>query len=205
VDEGPLLLAMNARDPGTGAPNQMLISARDDTETAAVVGRLARPPFGDLTVRSRPAIQQQEGNNAFSIGLVWGLTIGALAGIALSIIGVVTAAATELRDDAGELWELEEHGIGPRSLIRMIVLRTLLLCGAGAAVGTLFGMGLGWLAALGVSLTAQDESPVPPLDVVAPWGLILLSDAAILLAIVLLVFGLLHRHFHQPLGSETRR
>jgi hypothetical protein len=205
VDLQPLLLAMNAHDPGTGMPNQVLIGTPSDTRTAEVVAALQRDPFPSLVIQSRPAIEAARASDPFAIGLVWGLAVGAIAGLVLSLMGVLLAAASELRDERGELWELEAQGTTPGALRALVVLRTVAMCAVGTVIGILLGLGLGWFVAASVGVGGEGAAPVPRLILVAPWGVIVAIAAALLLVIGLAVFALARRHFgRSSLGAGVR-
>jgi hypothetical protein len=205
VDLQPLLLAMNARDPGTGAPNQVLIRTPSDARTAAVVEALRQEPFPQLVVQSRPATEEERATDPFAIGLVWGLAIGAVAGLLLSLMGVLLATSAELRDERGELWELEAQGTTPRSLTSLVVVRTVAMCAFGSVTGILVGVGLGWFVASSIGVGGEGRVPVPQLVLVAPWLLIVVIALVLLGVIALAVYGLTRRHFAQAsLGADVR-
>src|SRR5205823_3669162 len=167
VELEPLLLAMNARDPGSGVPNQALIRTPDDATAFAAADALSKDPFPTLVIQSRPALQDAKANDPFAVGIVWGLAAGAIAGIVLSLAGVLMATMAELRDERGELWELEAAGLAPRRIIALLFVRTALLAVAGVVVGILIGIVVAWLAAQTIS-SASLAPPVPPLVLVAP-------------------------------------
>jgi hypothetical protein len=205
VDLEPLRLAMNAHDPGTGVPNQVLLGTPSDARTAAVVAALGRDPFPQLVVQSRPAIEEERSNDPFAIGIVWGLAIGAIAGLLLSLLGVLFAAASELRDERGELWELEAQGTTPRSLVSLVVLRTVAMCAIGTFTGIVLGVALGWFVAAAVGVGGEGGTPVPALVLVAPWNVIAGIAVALLVVIGIAVLALTRRHFgRSSLGAGVR-
>ncbi|MEA2674068.1 MAG: hypothetical protein QOI92_1260 [Chloroflexota bacterium] len=205
VDLQPLQLAMNARDPGTGIQNQVLLGTPNDARTAEVVAALGRDPFPQLVVVSRPAVEEERANDPFAVGIVWGLAIGAIAGLLLSLLGVLLAAASELRDERGELWELEAQGTTPRALMSLVVLRTIAMCAIGTVTGIVLGVGLGWYVASAVGVGGEGGVPLPALVLVAPWDVIVGIAAALLLVIGVAVFALARRHFgRSSLGAGVR-
>jgi len=204
VDLEPLLLAMNARDPGSGVPNQILVRAPSDEAANAAATALGKDPFPPVIVQSRPALEAARDDDPFAVGILWGLAAGAVAGIVLSLAGVLMAAAAELRDERGELWELEAEGLVPRRIARLLVLRTGLLAGSGAVLGIVIGIALAWLAAQTIS-SSTGADPVPPLVLVAPAIQIVGLAAAVLVAIGVAIVLLAARHFAAPsLGAEAR-
>jgi hypothetical protein len=205
ADLGPLLLAMNAHDPGTGVPNQVLIGTPSDARTAEVVAALKSDRFPPLIIQSRPATEEARANDPFAVGIVWGLAVGAIAGLILSFVGVLLATAAELRDERGELWDLEAQGSTPRSLVGLVVLRTVAMCAIGGVTGIAVGVGLGWFVATSVGVAGEGAVPIPPLVLVAPWGLIVLIAAALLVVIGFAVWLMTQRHFSRSsLGAGDR-
>lgn len=205
VDLAPLLLAMNAHDPGTGVPNQVLLRTPSDARTAEVVEVLGRDPFPQLVVQSRPATEEERANDPFAIGLVWGLAIGAVAGLLLSLVGVLLATTAELRDERGELWELEAQGATPRALTWLVLLRTVAMSTFGSVTGIVVGVALGWFVASSVGVGGEGGVPVPPLVLVAPWPLAVGIALALLAVIALAVYALTRRHFGQrSLAADVR-
>lgn len=205
VDLAPFELAINAVDPGFGQANQVLLETPSDARTAEVVAALRRDPFPQLIVQSRPAIEETRANDPFAIGLVWGLAIGAIAGLVLSFIGVLLATSSELRDERGELWELEAQGTTPRALVSLVVLRTIAMCAVGSLTGILVGVGLGWFVASSVGVGGEGAVAVPPLVFVAPWGLVTVIALGLLAVIGVAVYLLTRRHFaRESLGAGVR-
>jgi hypothetical protein len=158
-----------------------------------------------MLVESRPATERRLADDPFALGLGWALAIGGLAALVLSIAGVVLAAATDLRDSRGELWELEARGITPRSLTRMLMIRTLTMCLAGAVVGVVAGLALSWLAASTLAVGVDGGQPVPSLQVVAPWIVLVAMPVPLVAVISTIVLVLTRRHFRRAsLGGGIR-
>jgi hypothetical protein len=169
VDLAPLLLAINAADAGQGVPNEALLATPDDTATAAAVKALGRPPFPTVVVASRPVLEAEAANDPFAVGLSATLLVGAAAGLVLALAGMLLAAVAELRDDRGELADLEEQGLRPAALRRLTTLRSMLVLVLALVAGTVLGLGLAWFTAATVSVGLNEAPPVPPLLVVVPW------------------------------------
>ena len=205
VDEHPLFLALNGAGPGAGVPNAALLRTPDDARAAAVAKRLEEAPFPPLSINARLAIEDARANDPFAIGVVWALFVGALAGLGLSLVGIVLAASARLRDDRGDLGELEEQGLAPAALESLTVLQTIVLAIAGILVGSVVGLGLGWLAAAGLAVTPDGAPPVPPLVLVAPWLTIGGLALAVLVVLAVAVLLLARRHFRGSLLREVGR
>lgn len=205
VDYAPLRLAINSLEPGAGQPNQVLLGTPNDARTEEVVTALQQGLFPRLVIVSRPEIEATRTSDPFAIGVVWGLVVGAIAGLVLSLVGVLLATASELRDERGELWELEAQGTTPRALVRLVLVRTISMSAVGTLTGIAMGVALGWFVASSVGVGAEGSTPNPPLELVAPWPLILLAATALLVVIGGLVYGLTRRHFAESaLGAGVR-
>jgi ABC-type antimicrobial peptide transport system permease subunit len=183
----------------------VLLGTPSDARTAEVVGALSRDPFPALVIRSRPAIEAARADDPFAVGLVWGLVIGAIAGLLLSFVGVLLAVASDLRDERGELWELEAQGTTPRALLSLVVLRTVAMCAVGSLPGIVVGVGLGWFVASAVGVGGEGAVAVPPLVLVVPWVPVVGIVLALLVLIGVSVFVLARRHFSRAsLGAGVR-
>jgi hypothetical protein len=205
VDYAPLRLAINTQQPGAAQPNQVLIGTPNDARTAEVVTALRQGLFPQLLIVSRPDIEATRTSDPFAIGVVWGLVVGAIAGLLLSLVGVLLATASELRDERGELWELEAQGTTPRSLVRLVVLRTIAMCAVGTVTGIAMGVALGWFVATSVGVGAEGSAPNPPLQLVAPWVFIGAAAVTMLLVIGGTVYAITRRHFgRSSLGAGVR-
>jgi hypothetical protein len=205
VDYDPLRLAINTQEPGAGQPNQVLLGTPSDARTAEVEKALQQGLFPQLLIASRPEIEATRTSDPFAIGVVWGLVVGAVAGLLLSLVGVLLATASELRDERGELWELEAQGTTPRSLVRLVVARTLAMCAVGTVTGVAMGIALGWFVASSVGVGAEGSAPNPPLELVAPWAFIAAATVALLVVIGGTVYTLARRHFaRSSLGAGVR-
>ena len=113
--------------------------------------------------------------------------------------------AADLRDERGELWELEAQGTTPRALTFLVVLRTIAMCLVGAVAGVVMGVGLGWFMAASVGVGADASTPIPPLTLVAPWAIVIAIPLALLVLIAVSVYVLARRHFaSQSLGMGAR-
>ena len=205
VDRGPLQLAMTARDPGTGTPNQVLLATPNDARTASTVGRLSADPYPSLVIQSRPAIEAAKAQDPFAIGIVWALAVGALAGLILSVAGVLLGVSAELRDQRGELRELEELGVRPANLRMLVVLKASILALAGITCGAALGIGLGWLAAVTIAVSAEAGPSVIPLALVTPWSLILPICAGLLLVVAVGAAVLARRRLQPDILAGQRR
>ena len=195
VDEAPLLLAINAFDPGQGIPNEALLATPDDTATARAVAALGTDPFPKLVLVSRPALEARATSDPFAVGLSATLLVGAIAGLVLALAGMLLAAVAELRDERGELADLEEQGLRPASLRRLTTVRALLLVVLALLAGTGLGLALTWFTTLALAVGLTEAEPIPPLAVVVPWVAVAVLAAGLVVAVAVGTLLLAIRRF----------
>jgi hypothetical protein len=182
ADESVLQVALDARSPGLGTPAEVWLRA-----PAGAVHELSRPPFDRLLIASRRAIVAQLAGDPLAHATVLALGAAAIVALALAVGGLLLAVLSDVRDDAGELADLEALGLPPSLLRRHVGIRTALVAAAGLAGGIATGAVLGALVVRFVSLTAAALPPVPPLRLAVPAGQLALAAAlAVALAAVLL-------------------
>jgi hypothetical protein len=203
VDEGPLLNSLDAFAPGFAEPNEALVRTSDDATAEALVATLSEPPYPTLFLASRPALERAATEDPFAVGIVLTLLLGAVAGLALAIAGILIGTASDLRDDRGELGELEEQGVGPAALGRLAVVRATTLVALGTVVGAIVGLGLTWFASTAIAVTAAGVSPMPPIVTVVPALAIALVAGGLVGGLAVAVAVLARRHFGGRLLREA--
>jgi hypothetical protein len=192
ADESVLQTALDARSPGLGTPSEIWLRA-----PAAAAAMLHRAPFDRLLVTSRRALLASLAADPLAHASVLILGISALVAVAIAIAGLLLSLLSDIRDDAGELADLEALGVAPTNLRRQVEIRTALVALAGLAAGAVTGAALGALVVRFVTLTAAGLAPEPPLRLAFPAGqitvyaLLVASATAVL---VWLVAGIALRH-----------
>ena len=172
VDEGALSTALNALVPGLGARSETWLNVPSG-ERSAAAARLARPPYDQLEVRSQAALEAQLRDDPLARGVLLVLAGTALVALGLAAVGLVLGLLSDVRDERGELFDLESQGAAPSLLRRHLRLRTLLLAAVGAAGGIATGAVLCALVLDLVRLTAGAAIAQPPLVLVLDWPLVL--------------------------------
>jgi hypothetical protein len=202
VDVGPLLSAINAETPGRGLLNEVLLGvpARRIGQVEAALGT---EPFPPVRVESRATLEAQLADDPFAVGIAWTLTVGALAGLALAGIGMLVGARSDLRDDRGELGDLEEQGVRPASLASLAVVRASLLAGLALVSGAVLGLAITWFAVTSIAVTADGSTPVPSLRVVIPWLAALGLGFVLLVALAVATAAVARAHYGARLLREA--
>jgi hypothetical protein len=126
-------------------------------------------------------------------GTLLALSGAAVAALLLALGGLALGLVSDLRDERGELRDLEAQGAGPPTLRDHVRLRTLAIAACGLLGGVVTGALLTALVVGLVRLTAGAAAPEPPLVLSVPW----LAGAAGLVAFALLAAALA--------GLATRR
>jgi FtsX-like permease family len=182
ADESRLAVALDGRLPGTGRPGEVWLSGPPQAER-----ELRRPPFAALDLASRRRIEHSLASDPLARGLELTLGVAALAALALAAIGLWLALVSELRDERGELFDLEAQGVSPDTLRTQFRVRTAILVVLGAAGGALLGLLLSRLVVTLVRVSAAAESPQPPLRFEAAWVAAAAGLGALVVAAALIV------------------
>ena len=107
----------------------------------------------------------------------------------LAAIGVLLTILGDMRDESGELYDLEAQGATPRNLQRHLLLRAGIVAVLGLVGGVAAGAIVSALVVAVVTVTAGAGVALPPLQLTVDWRLVGLALAA--LAFVSLLAALL--------------
>jgi len=141
-------------------------------------------------VTSRRAVEQKLRSDPLARGSLLVLGAAALLALALSLVGVALTVAVELRDEAGELFDLETQGMGPAALRRQVRLRAGAVLLVGLVGGLLLGVVLALVVLKALAVSANSTTPVPPLVLAPDWPVVILGVvlfAAVALGLVALL------------------
>jgi hypothetical protein len=160
---------LNAQSPGLGVIDEMWIDGAVPPET------LRRAPFDVLHADSRTELEARLRADPLSRGALLTLAGTALVALLLAVVGLLLGLVSDLRDENGELRDLEAQGATPADLRRHLRLRTLVVAAAGLIGGLVTGLVLSALVTDLVTLTANAGAPQPPLRLVFDLPLVLLG------------------------------
>ena len=175
ADRSRLETALNAAVPGTALADEAWVTGGPSTA--------ARLESGHVRVTSRRQIEDELRSDPLARGSLLVLAAAALAALVLSLVGLALTVAVDLRDEDGELFDLETQGLGPAGLRRQVSLRA----GAVVLLGLVGGVLLGTMLAVAVlealAVSANSTKPEPPLVLAPDWvalviGLALFAVAA---------------------------
>ena len=164
----PFIVALASAVPGSGRPSEMWLSVPDPQRQAEVRAALAKPPFRFAQVTARSDLVAQGTSDPLTQAIVWAQIVAALAGLTLSIGALVMGAITDLRDERGELADLEAQGVAPSALRWHALARTAWLAIGGCIAGLVAGLALAVTVTGALAIDAEGRLPIPPLIVVLP-------------------------------------
>ncbi len=166
---------LDVLSPGLGTPDELW------------VGGSTPPQAPELTVTSRADTLARLQADPLARGAL--VTLAGTAGVALllALLGLVLAVVGDVRDDRGELFDLEAQGASPSTIRTHLRLRAALVASFGVAGGLILGAILSALVIALVSVTASAAEPEPPLRLSLDWQLLGIAAAAYAVAAIVLV------------------
>ena len=174
ADASTIAAALAADAPGAGAPNEAWLDAPRGA-AARLDGALLRPPFDVLAVTSRRELLADLRSEPMARGTLLTLTGAALVELGLALVGLLLGVVADVRDERGELFDLEAQGAQPSTLRAHLRLRSGFVAGFGLVGGIATGAVLAALIVALVTLTAGAVSPQPPLLLGVDWPVLLLG------------------------------
>ncbi|HET7514449.1 MAG TPA: FtsX-like permease family protein, partial [Gaiella sp.] len=144
TDLGAITNAVDTVAPGGGGVSELWLEVAPAAQSR-VDAALSRRPFAVLEKQSRTALEADARRDPLGHGTLLALAASALAALALAAAGLVLAIRADLRDDRGELTDLEAQGATPGVLRRVVAARAALVGVVGALVGALAGIALAFL------------------------------------------------------------
>ena len=168
---------LNSEGPGSATPSEIWLTARPKAAAA-----LEQRPFNLLAIASQSALAAKIRSDPLARGTLAILAVTALVALALALVGLLLTVLVDVRDESGELFDLEVQGASPADLRRHLRLRALIVIVAGIAGGVATGAALTGLVVSVVRVTAGATAPVPPLIVGVSWPLLLGGSAAFVVA-----------------------
>jgi hypothetical protein len=163
--------ALDTLSLGLGTPSELWVNG-------------PRPSPGPLDLVSQASLSRLVRSDPLARGALIALSGAALVALALALLGLMLVVSSDLRDESGELFDLETQGADPATLRRHLHLRALFVTAFGIAGGVLTGVALGALVLDLVKLTAGALPAQPPLVLSVDWTLLLLAVAAFALLAV---------------------
>jgi hypothetical protein len=202
IADGPTVAtALSATAPGTGTANEVWLDARAGREHA-VAAALQRPPFDALEVNAHDALLADLRSEPLARGTLLTLAAAALGALGLALVGLLLVVVSDLRDERGELFDLEAQGAPPDLLRRHLRLRAAFAAAFGLVGGIATGAILAALVVALVTLTAAAGSAELPLLLGVDWPVVLLGLLLYFALGALLVSVATHRAFRADVAGR---
>jgi hypothetical protein len=186
ADRATAETVLDTRSAGLGTTNELWVDVPAEREAAAAE-RLAQRPFTQLTVESRADTLRRLESDPLARGSLLTLAGTAAVALLLALVGLLLSVVGDVRDDRGELFDLEAQGAAPATIRSHLRLRALLVAVFGIAGGLVLGAILASLVIALVSVTASSAEPEPPLRLALDLPLLAAAAAAYVLLAALLV------------------
>jgi hypothetical protein len=164
---------LDTRSPGLGTPDELWTASRPETPELLVASR------ADTLARLR--------SDPLARGALLTLAGTAAVALLLALLGLVLSVVADVRDDRGELFDLEAQGASPATIRTHLRLRAALVAAFGVLGGLALGAILSALVISLVSVTAGAAEPEPPLRLSLDLPLLLVAAIAYAVAAVVLV------------------
>jgi FtsX-like permease family len=177
ADEATAATALTADAPGSGAPDEVWVNAPKGA-AQRLEAELSHPPFDALAVTFHRRVLADLRSEPLARGTLITLGAGAAAALVLALAGLLLGVMSDLRDERGELFDLEAQGAEPATLRRHLRLRAGLVALCGLVGGLVLGGLLTALIVALVTLTAGAGRAEPPLLLGADWTVLLLGLVA---------------------------
>jgi hypothetical protein len=197
-DGEALAAAVNLERPGAGRINEVWLRLPEAGDRTGVDRLLAAKPFNVLTIESRHALEADARRDPIAHGTLLALAVAAAVALGLALAGILLTVLGDLRDDSGELLDLEAQGASPSLLRRVVRLRALTVAGAGLVAGALAGLALAAVVTDLVGLTARATSPEPPLALDVDGAVVAAAVLLYLVAAAGLILLATRRAFTSP-------
>ena len=104
--------AVNTQVPGAGETNEIWLDVPPGG-TATAMAALARPPFRGVEAVSRAALLAEARDDPLGHGTLLALDSAAVVALLLAALGLALTVLSDLRDDRGDLYDLESQGAEP--------------------------------------------------------------------------------------------
>ena len=167
---------LDTRSPGLGTTDELWLNTSH------------QPHVPQLTVQSRADTLARLQGDPLARGAL--LTLAGTAGVALllALLGLLLSVVGDVRDDRGELFDLEAQGAAPATIRAHLRIRALLVAAFGILGGLALGAVLSVLVISLVSVTAGAAEPEPPLLLSLDLPLVATATAAYVLLAAVLVW-----------------
>ncbi|HEV2593442.1 MAG TPA: ABC transporter permease [Gaiellaceae bacterium] len=183
---------LETRSPGLGLTDELWVDGP--------------PPAGakQLSVTSRADTLARLQADPLARGALLTLAGTAAVALLLALIGLLLAVVGDVRDERGELFDLEAQGASPATIRAHLRLRALLVAAFGIVGGIALGAILTSLVISLVAVTASAAEPQPPLRLALDVPVLAIAAVVyVVVAAALVAFATRMRGHAPPRASEA--
>jgi len=175
ADRETAATTLDTRSPGLGTTDELWLNSG------------SRPHVSQLVVQSRAETLARLQADPLARGALLTLAGTAAVALLLALVGLLLIVVGDVRDDRGELFDLEAQGAAPATIRAHLRLRALLVATFGVLGGVALGLVLSSLVISLVSVTAGAAKPEPPLLLTVDVRLVVAAALAYLALAAVLV------------------
>jgi predicted lysophospholipase L1 biosynthesis ABC-type transport system permease subunit len=192
--------ALNANDPGPPFYNEIWLNAQHPQQVAQELGRR---PFVGMKVDSRTSVTDESKAASLVRAARDLFLIGAIAAVALAVLGMALAATSDVRARRWEILDLRGQGADHQWIARFVRRRLVVSCAFAGVVGAVAGVALLFATVSLLRIAADFRQPDPPLRMSLPWIGIAGSALAVAAVATLLVTVLVRSQLREIGQSRT--
>jgi len=196
-DEGTLWTALNASSPGSAQVNEVWLEGVSHDQARRLASALEGARLAGVKATFRSRVVSELRDDPLARAMLRTLAAIGLTAFALALAGLGLAVAADLRDERGELADLEEQGAGPEALRRHVRAKSAAVIALGLLGGAVLAAVLSVLVVGVVLVTASGVLPEPPLVLSINWPAIAMGLGAYLALAFALVAALTWSAFRQ--------
>jgi hypothetical protein len=163
ADESALGTALNSLAPGTAVVHEVWLAGLSRRSASALKTAIGRPPLADVQATFQRDVEARLRDDPLARAVLRTLAALGIVAFLLALVGLGLTLTADLRDDLGELSDLEAQGAGPALLRRHVRLRSTGVLALGLLGGLVLAAVLSVLVVDIVLVTANGGLPEPPL------------------------------------------
>jgi hypothetical protein len=187
ADRTLLGTALTTARPGIAVANEIWLGAPPGEAREQLARALSRSPYDVLAVESRAELERSLRDDPLARGTLLTLLAAALVALGLALVGILLGVVSDVRDERGDLDDLEAQGARPTLLRRVVRLRSLVVVSVGLLGGLATAALLGLLVVDLVTVTADARATELPLRASIAWPVLAAAVVAGVLAAATLV------------------
>jgi hypothetical protein len=198
ADRTALATALNAVAPGSAVVHEVWLEGSSGHRAQQLASAVGRPPLVGVQATFQSAVAARLRDDPLAQAVLRTLAALGIVGSVLALAGLGLTLAADLRDELGELSDLEAQGAGPATLRRHVRLRSSGVLALGVLGGVALAVVLSVLVAGIVQVTANGGLPEPPLQLTVDVPLLLVGLVAYLVCAAGLVSIVTSSAFRAP-------